>query len=35
LAVKVTIASTDRPIPASDSAEVSPGWNHVDEDWDF
>jgi hypothetical protein len=30
---RVTIASSGQPILASDSGEVSPGWNHVDGDW--
>jgi hypothetical protein len=33
--LRVTIASSDQPILASDSGELSPGWNHVDGDWDF
>jgi len=33
--LRVTIASSGQPILASDSGEVSSGWNHVDGDWDF
>jgi len=33
--LRVTIASSDQPILASDSGEVSPGWNHVDGEWGF
>jgi DNA-binding GntR family transcriptional regulator len=33
--LRVTIASSDEPIIAGDSGEVSPGWMHVDGDWNF
>jgi hypothetical protein len=33
--LRVTIASSDLPILAGESGKVSPGWNHVDGDWDF
>jgi hypothetical protein len=33
--LRVTIASSGQPILATDSGEVSPGWNHVDGDWGF
>jgi hypothetical protein len=33
--LRVTIASSDQPILANDSGEVSCGWNHLDGDWGF
>jgi hypothetical protein len=33
--LRVTIASCDQPILAGGSGAVSPGWNHIDGDWDF
>ena len=33
--LRVTIASTEEPIIAGDSGGVSPGWTHVDGDWNF
>jgi hypothetical protein len=33
--LRVTIASSDQPILAAESGEVSSGWNHVDGDWGF
>jgi len=33
--LRVTIVSSGQPVLAGDTGGVSPGWNHVDGDWDF